>query len=74
MSITASRLRANVYNVLDEVLETRKPVEIERHGRRVRIEPVESRERLGSLIRRSRFLRVDPESIVHIEWLNERRP
>ena len=72
MLIAAPRLRANVYKVLDEVLETGKSIEIEWHGRRVRIEPIEPRGRLGSLIRRSRFLRVDPESIVHIEWLNER--
>ena len=35
--LTASKLRANVYRVLDQVLETGVPVEIERHGRRLRI-------------------------------------
>ena len=74
MTITASRLRANVYKVLDEVLETGTPVEIERRGRRLRIVPAESQSRLERLVRRPRFLKVDPESIVHLDWSDEWRP
>jgi hypothetical protein len=36
---TASRLRENVYRILDEVLETGVPVEIERRGKILRIGP-----------------------------------
>ena len=39
MPITASKLRENVYRLLDEVLETGKPLEIERKGRILRIVP-----------------------------------
>lgn len=35
--LTTSKLRANVYRVLDQVLETGVPVEVERHGRRLQI-------------------------------------
>ena len=46
MAITASRLRDNVYRILDEVLDTRRPVEIERRGQRLRIVPAEPKGRL----------------------------
>lgn len=41
MPLTASKLRENIYRVLDQVLETGEPVEIERNGRRLRIVAVE---------------------------------
>ncbi|MBI1844327.1 MAG: hypothetical protein HYR89_06925 [Actinobacteria bacterium] len=40
--MTASKLRENVYRILDEVLATGTPVEIERNGRLLRIVPVEA--------------------------------
>ena len=43
MSITASKLRENVYRILDEVLATGVPVEIERNGRTLRIVPTTAR-------------------------------
>ncbi len=36
--ITASHLRQNIYRILDEVIETGRPVEITRKGSVVRIE------------------------------------
>ena len=35
MVITASKLRENVYRILDQVLATGEPIEIERNGRRL---------------------------------------
>ena len=74
MAITASQLRATVYKVLDEVLETGTPIEIERRGKRLRIVPAEPPGRLDRLVRRPGFLKVDPESIVHLDWSDEWRP
>ncbi len=74
MAITASRLRANVYRVLDEVLETGTPVEIERRGRRLRIVPAEPTRRFDRLVLRPNYLKADPESIVHLDWSDEWRP
>ena len=45
MAITASKLRENVYNILDQVLETGVPVEIERGGHPLRIVAVGPRRR-----------------------------
>jgi antitoxin (DNA-binding transcriptional repressor) of toxin-antitoxin stability system len=42
LTITASELRQNVYRLLDEVLRTGEPLEIDRAGRRLRIVPVDA--------------------------------
>ena len=75
--LTASKLLANVYRVIDQVLETGVPVEIERHGRRLRIVPAGSgtpRASKLARLKRRRVLRVPPEAIVHIDWSKEWRP
>jgi hypothetical protein len=74
VAITASRLRDNVYKILDEVLDTGQPVEIERRGRRLRIVAAEPKGRLQRLVKRPRYLKVDPEAIVHLDWRDQWRP
>jgi prevent-host-death family protein len=73
MRLTASKLRENIYRILDQVLETGVPVEIRRKGRTVRIVPVEPPSKLARLVRRD-YLRGDPEAIVHLDWSGEWRP
>jgi len=77
--LTASKLRANVYRVLDQALATGVPVEIERHGRRLRIVPVTPPRgaapgKLSRLKSRRRYLRVAPEALLDIDWSREWRP
>ena len=73
MKITASRLRQDVYRILDEILATGVPVEIERKGRRLLIVPVDGPDRLSRLPRRD-YLAVDPEEIVEVDWTDEWKP
>lgn len=49
------------------------PVEIERHGKILRIVPPEDSSKLDSLKRRD-YLRVDPEELVHIDWSDTWKP
>ncbi|TVP46650.1 MAG: type II toxin-antitoxin system Phd/YefM family antitoxin [Gemmatimonadales bacterium] len=72
--LSPTRLRANLYRLLDEVLETGVPIEIERDGRRLRIVPVESASRLAALAPEPDYLPGDPEDIVHLDWSGEWRP
>ena len=74
MAMTATRLRANLYKVLDGIIETGTPVEVERKGRRLRIVPAEPVSKLDRLVRRPGYLKGDPESIVHMDWSVEWRP
>ncbi len=73
MPLTASRLRENIYRILDQVLETGVPVEVRRKGKTVRIIAAEPPPKLERLKRR-RYLVDDPESIVHLDWSAEWRP
>ena len=70
MPLTVSKFRENIYRILDQVLETGVPVEIERHGKLLKIVPTEMPKKLDSLIDRKDFLRGDPEDIVHLYRLN----
>ncbi len=73
MPVTASKLRESIYRILDQVLETGVPVEIERRGKILRIVPAEPASKLANLKRR-KYLRSDPERLVHIDWSGEWRP
>lgn len=68
MKITASKLRENIYNILDEALETGVPVEVERKGRVLKIVPPPKVDKLAKLKKRKALVG-DPESIVHMNWL-----
>jgi hypothetical protein len=77
MALTASKLRENIYRILDEVLETGIPVEIERKGRILRILPVGeavAKARLEQLREHPGFLTSDPEELVQLGWLGEPMP
>lgn len=73
MAIKASALRENIYRLLDEVLETGVPIEIERRGKILRIVPPETRSKLDNLRPRPHLL-TDPEELVHLDWSEEWRP
>jgi len=72
--LTASKLRENVYRILDEVLETGIPIEIERRGKILRIIPAAPRSKLDNLKPNPGYLCCDPEDVVHLDWSGEWRP
>lgn len=74
MSLSASKLRENIYRILDQVLETGVPVEIERRGKRLKIVPVDITDKLANLPKHPGFLRCDSEEIVSLDWSGEWRP
>lgn len=70
MPLTASKLRENIYSVLDEILESGIPVEVERKGRILRIVPDERPSKLSRLQKRDCIIG-DPLDLVHSDWLDE---
>jgi hypothetical protein len=73
MPLRASSLRENIYKILDEVLATGVPVDIERKGRLLRIVAVEPTSKLANLKPRDLIVG-DPEDLVHIDWSGEWLP
>ena len=71
MLLTASKLRENVYRVLDQILETGEPVEIERNGRRLRITADDPPSRFDRLVPRPEVAIGDTEDFVHLDWSSE---
>jgi hypothetical protein len=72
--LTASGLRSDVYRVLDRVLETGVPAEVERRGQVLRIVPTKVGGRLERLASRPRFIQGDPEDLVHLDWSHTWQP
>ena len=71
--LTASKLRQNIYRILDSVLETGIPVEIVRSGRLLRIVPDTPPSKLDRLEPRD-FIVGDPEELVSLDWSGEWQP
>ena len=71
MALTASKLRQDIYRILDEVLATGEPVVIERNGRRLRIVADDPPSRLDRLVRRPDVVTGDPDDLVHLDWSGE---
>jgi prevent-host-death family protein len=69
--VTPTELRANIYNLLDEVLDTGVPLEIKKGDKKLRIVPVERVDKLQNLTRKPEVIVGDPEELVEISWENE---
>jgi hypothetical protein len=68
MRVTASELRANVYSLLDRVLETGEPLEIDRKGRLLRVVADRRPSKLSNVKVRNAIVG-DPETFDQVDWL-----
>ena len=73
MIMTPSKLRANIYKLLDKVADTGVPIEIIRKGKKLKIIVEEKPSKLAKLKKRPGLL-CDPEELVHIDWSKEWKP
>jgi prevent-host-death family protein len=67
-TVTATELRTNVYQLLDEVLNSGSPIEVKRGDRKLRIVPVEKPDKLQNLAYRPDVIQGDPEDLVALSW------
>ena len=70
MPITASKLRENVYKILDEAIETGIPVEIVRKGVVLKI-VLDSHPASWPGSRNGRIFVGDPDDIIGMDWSSE---
>ncbi len=69
MQVTASKLRQNIYSILDQALEG-IPVEVVRKGKILKIVPEVKPDKLSRLKKRNCIVG-DPDDIVHMDWISE---
>ena len=70
MRVTASTLRENLYQILDEAISTGVPVEVIRKGELLRIVPERRVSKLSRLKKRKGF-HGDPDDVIGMDWLKE---
>jgi len=73
MAISSTKLRENIYALLDEILETGKPLEVDRKGRKLLIIPEPPKSKLARLRKRG-TIKGDPEDLVSMDWSGEWKP
>jgi hypothetical protein len=71
MALTASKLRENIYNILDSIIETGIPVEIERNGQMLRIVADRPKSKLDNLVSRPDFIAGDPHDIARLGFTTD---
>lgn len=70
-AISATEFRGNLYHCLDEVLATRKPLRIKRHGQLLQVSPVLSAptEKVEQHFKKRDNVFVgDPDDLADIHW------
>jgi hypothetical protein len=70
-SVTPTQLRADIYNLLDEVLETGIPLEIKKGDKKLKIVSLETVDKFQNLVSRPDVVKGDPEELVEISWENK---
>lgn len=68
--ITPSKLRQDLYNILDQVILTGEPVEIKRKNKVLKITVEASKSKLDNLKKRD-VLSCPPDEIIHNNWERE---
>lgn len=74
MAVTLTQLRANIYQLIDRVLETGEPLEIERNGRILRIVPPAGRDLERLFPPRDDIYTGDAEDFVSMDWSDHWEP
>lgn len=62
------RAAADIYRLLDEMLATGVPLEIERKGKRLQIVPKQPRSKLDRLAPHPGSIVGDPDDLIHMDW------
>ena len=70
-TISVTELRGNIYKILNEVLNTGIPIEINKGGKKLKIMPAEKIDKLQNLVSRPYVIKGDPDDLVDISWEKE---
>ncbi len=73
MTISATKLRSNLYRVIDEVIRKGVPVEVELRGRKVFIVPAEPINKLTNLPKRPGVIVGDPARLPKVKTFDQEK-
>ena len=68
MRVTASKLREDVYRILDEAIATGNPVEVGRKGSILKIVPEKRSSKLDRIKKRKNVFVGDRDDIIGMDW------
>jgi hypothetical protein len=71
MKLTASKLRQDIFRILDKIIETGEPIEIERAGHILMITQVKRSSSKLSKLKRRKVTDEDSDNFTHIDWSKE---
>ena len=74
MIISPSKLRENIFQLLDQIIESGETIEIKRKGKILKIVPPKTKNKLDKLIRREGELNGNPDDIVEMDWSEQWKP
>lgn len=69
--VTPTELRTNIYQLLEEILKTGVPLEIKKGEQKLRIIPVEPKDKFQNLLARPEAIQGNPDELVGISWDEE---
>ncbi|MBR8828188.1 MAG: type II toxin-antitoxin system Phd/YefM family antitoxin [Gomphosphaeria aponina SAG 52.96 = DSM 107014] len=69
--VTQAELINNMDKLLDEVLKTGIPLEIDKNGKFFKIVPVEKKDKLKNLTFKPDVIQGNPDDLVNISWEQE---
>jgi len=73
--VTLTTLRSKLFEMVDQIITTGIPLEIERRGKRLHIALVEKKAKLANLKAQDCIVG-DPDDLIHLEvapWQNDQR-
>lgn len=73
MVVTPSKLRENLYNLLDSVIEKGELLEISRKGKILRIVPEQRPSRLDKIVPKN-ITTASDEELINTSWESEWKP
>jgi len=68
------KIQKDILRLLDKVVKTGVPLEIERKGKRLLISPAKKRRDLNCLEKHPDFIVGNPDDLIHIDWTSEWKP
>lgn len=74
MTLTASKLRQEVYKILDDVIRTGKPAVIERNGHILKIVTEKTTYSKLKRLKPKKISDIDTSVFEHIDWSSEWNP